>query len=143
MVTAVLGVTAAVVVAALAVDAAITRYTHLSKARLRLFRTARFPAGRVAVYVENRDLWVGVFVDRRYLYFVVIPTVVIRLQRRVVEPDPIDQAMHTVWLEGNWRWATTKMTTQAREAAAAAVFRYHEYLDPDEPVSRDSVAWWE
>ncbi len=62
------------------------------------------------------------------------------------EPDPLDEAMHTVWLEsGKWRWATQKMTTEAREAAVAAVLRHDRVTkDPDEPLlTRESVAWWD
>jgi hypothetical protein len=32
--------------------------------------------------------------------------------------------MHSVWLHGNWRFLTMKMTTEEREAAAAAVQRH-------------------
>lgn len=64
-----------------------------------------------------------------------------------VEPGPLDYAMWTVYLEGNWRWVTEKMTTEAREAAVAAVLRYDAHLKRDEPAEnltdRSSLAWWE
>lgn len=42
----------------------------------------------------------------------------------VVTDDPIDGAMHAFWLHGKWRWATSKMSPEEREAAADAVTRY-------------------
>jgi uncharacterized iron-regulated membrane protein len=52
----------------------------------------------------------------------------------------LDEAMHTCWLEGRWEWMTKKMSLAAREAAAAAVERHHERIDPDEPVT--TLRWW-
>lgn len=60
--------------------------------------------------------------------------------------SPLDEAMFTVWLEGNWRWVTQKMTTEAREAAVAAVLRYDRAMkedDPDDLLTRESLAWWD
>ncbi len=57
----------------------------------------------------------------------------------------LDEAMHTCWLEGNWRWMTGKMTTPAREAAVAAVLRYDRSMekDPADWLDRSTLAWWE
>lgn len=146
MVATVLGVAAAVILIGLAADALVHRYTQLVKLpKLRMFRSKTFPAGRVAIYLEPRDLWVGVFNDRRYLYVCPLPTLVVRWAWGPVEPDPLDHAMHTVWLDsGKWRWTTQKMTTQEREAAVAAVLRYsNEHLEPDHQMDRSSLAWWD
>lgn len=64
------------------------------------------------------------------------------------EPSDLDHAMFTVWLEGNWRWVTQKMDSDAREAAVAAVLRYDRWLnraagEPDELLPRESLAWWD
>lgn len=64
------------------------------------------------------------------------------------EPDSLDEAMHTVYLDsGKWRWTTSKMTFEAREAAVNAVLRYDRRMkitEPDEDLlSRDDLAWWE
>ncbi len=68
----------------------------------------------------------------------------------VVEHTPadLDYAMHTVWLEsGKWRWVTEKMTTEAREAAVAAVLRHDERMKEYEPeedrLTRESLVWWD
>lgn len=57
----------------------------------------------------------------------------------------LDDAMHTCWIEGKWRWMTGRMTTPAREAAVAAVLRYDRSMekDPAEWLDRSSLAWWE
>jgi hypothetical protein len=61
--------------------------------------------------------------------------------------DPLDEAMHTVWLEGNWTWLTRRMTTEAAEAAVAAVLRYDRAMKADDPeedlLTRESLAWWD
>lgn len=61
------------------------------------------------------------------------------------EPTDLDAAMHSVWLHGNWRFLTRKMTTEEREAAADAVQRYHSYIgdeegDPALPIT--GLRWW-
>lgn len=185
--------------------------------RLRLARSVRYPDGRIQLYIEWRDLWVGAFVKPGALYVVVLPTVVLRIgtrpepapaaeptltftpeQHRIAvqaatdwalmypipawclaegaaaeriagnwgriaaahilaalaaapEPgdgDPLDYAMHTVWLDsGKWRWTTSRMTTEAREAAVAAVLRYDRAMkrnDPDEELlDRSDLVWWD
>lgn len=62
------------------------------------------------------------------------------------EPTPVEGAMHSVWLHGNWRWLTSKMTTPEREAAADAVQRYNDWLkrDIDEPNDDlgKGLRWW-
>lgn len=59
----------------------------------------------------------------------------------------LDSAMHSVWLHGDWRWLTQKMTSEEREAAAAAVERYHAVLDatdpdPMGPLDPSGLRWW-
>lgn len=68
-----------------------------------------------------------------------------RTEPATEEPDSLDYAMFTVWLEGNWKWVTKKMTTEAREAAVAAVLRYDAVSgDPSEDrLPRSSLAWWD
>lgn len=59
------------------------------------------------------------------------------------EATALDGAMHSVWLHGRWRWLTSNMTTDEREAAWEAVKRFNLALDPyDEPLSDDLGAWW-
>lgn len=60
--------------------------------------------------------------------------------------DPGDGAWHTVWLEGKWRWITSRMTTPQREHAADAAARYNRYLaeydgDPDRSEP-EGLRWW-
>ncbi|MEU3455649.1 hypothetical protein ABZ671_18910 [Micromonospora sp. NPDC006766] len=53
----------------------------------------------------------------------------------------LDGAAHSVYLHGEWRWLSSKMTTEEREAFAGAVERYSAGLDPDgPPISVD--CWW-
>lgn len=57
----------------------------------------------------------------------------------------LDAAMHTVWLHGDWRRLTERMTTEQREAAADAVDRYRAVLDGEElagPVGPSHLRWW-
>lgn len=61
------------------------------------------------------------------------------------EPTPLEAAMHSVWLHGNWRWLTRNMTTEQREAAADAVQRYSDWLTRDEDEQGSNVLdlrWW-
>lgn len=64
------------------------------------------------------------------------------------EPDPVDDAWFSVWLHGNWRFLTSKMTTEQREAAAAAVLRADAIKtaadedDPDPPGPPTGLRWW-
>lgn len=57
-----------------------------------------------------------------------------------------DGAWHTVWLEGNWRWLTTRMTTGQRETAADAVARFDVRLRADDHDSDsgepEDLRWW-
>lgn len=62
------------------------------------------------------------------------------------KPSPGDGAWHTVWLEGKWRWVTSRMTTPEREHAADAVARHNAVLaaadnDPDRGEPTD-LRWW-
>lgn len=62
------------------------------------------------------------------------------------EPDPLDYAMWTVYMQGDWRWVTQCMTSEAREAAVSAVMRYDRWLlstDGEPPSPRDRFVWWE
>lgn len=54
--------------------------------------------------------------------------------------DPLDGAMHTVWLEGDWYDLTQRMSPEHREAAADAVERYSEHLHPGGGVILER--WW-
>ena len=59
-------------------------------------------------------------------------------------PD-LDGAMGSIWLHGRWRDLTRHMTTEEREAAAAAVERWHVSLGDDEPLGESSMVelrWW-
>ena len=61
------------------------------------------------------------------------------------EPTPLEAAMHSVWLHGNWRWLTRNMTTEQREAAADAVQRYSDWMDRDDGELGSNVLdlrWW-
>lgn len=61
------------------------------------------------------------------------------------EPPPMDGAMHSVWLHGKWRWLTSKMTTEEREAAADAVQRYSDWLcaqDDEGSNVIEELRWW-
>ncbi len=58
--------------------------------------------------------------------------------------EELDAAMFSVWLHGNWRWLTTQMTTDEREAAADAV-RRHDVASDDgltDPIGDESLRWW-
>ncbi len=62
-------------------------------------------------------------------------------------PSPLERAMHSVWLHGHWRFLTSKMTTDEREAAADAVQRYGRILDAqsggDVGTTDDAdIRWW-
>ena len=60
---------------------------------------------------------------------------------------PENGAWHTVWLEGKWRWITSKMTAEQREYAADRVAAYSMYLrsqngglyGTQEP---EGLRWW-
>lgn len=99
---------------------------------LQIRRTRRWFGGRVLVHTGRRPF--------------TVPGMTVRLGP-VGEPDPLDEAMHTVWLDsGKWRWTTQQMTTEAREAAVAAVLRYDRTLKDDDPndlLTRESLAWWD
>lgn len=62
------------------------------------------------------------------------------------QATPGDDAWGTVWLEGNWQWLTSRMTTPAREHAADAVARWSARLaaDDNEPDrgEPDDLRWW-
>jgi hypothetical protein len=55
-------------------------------------------------------------------------------------------AWAAVWLEGKWRWITSRMTTPQREYAADCVAAYCRYLalvDGDlEREEPDGLRWW-
>jgi hypothetical protein len=57
-------------------------------------------------------------------------------------PDPVnDEAWGSVWLHGNWRYLTSRMTTPEREHAADAVARWCAQ-DPDDPSEPTGLRWW-
>ncbi|GAA0719322.1 hypothetical protein Drose_05645 [Dactylosporangium roseum] len=69
-----------------------------------------------------------------------------------VDPDEVrrveDGAWASVWLHGDWRWLTKKMTTEERTAAADAVERDWARTEADDPgltheASREDLRWWE
>lgn len=67
-------------------------------------------------------------------------------RRRHTVASELDSAMFSVWLHGDWRWLTRKMTTEERAAAVGAVLRYSAVMhadDGEEPLARSSLAWWE
>lgn len=101
--------------------------------RLRIVRTRRFFGGRLHMHTGRLPF--------------TLPSLMFRWQG-AGRPDPLDYAMWTVWLEsGKWRWVTQKMTTEAREAAVAAVLRYDRAFKANEPqedlLTRESLAWWD
>jgi hypothetical protein len=55
-------------------------------------------------------------------------------------------AWFTVWLEGKWRWVTSRMTTPQREYAADCVAAYSRCLatvDGDlEREEPEGLRWW-
>ena len=59
---------------------------------------------------------------------------------------PENGAWHTVWLEGKWRWVTSRMTTPQREYAADRVAAYDRYLAHcDSDLGRgelEGLRWW-
>lgn len=59
---------------------------------------------------------------------------------------PENGAWNQVWLEGNWRWVTSRMTTEQREYAAdrvAAYGRYLGFVDGDRGRAEpDGLRWW-
>ncbi|MFE3123697.1 hypothetical protein ACFXHD_09780 [Streptomyces hydrogenans] len=58
---------------------------------------------------------------------------------------PADGAWGEVWLHGNWRYLTSKMSTAEREHAADAVARWSDALaayDDMGPVELEGLRWW-
>lgn len=60
---------------------------------------------------------------------------------------PGDEAWHSVWLHGNWRYLTKQMTTPEREHAADAVARYSAVLTNEDPDlgpagEPEDLRWW-
>ncbi len=68
------------------------------------------------------------------------------LKRRCKVSENLDEFVFHVWLHGNWRFLTSKMTTPTKEAAADAVVRYCEKLDPEwekeDTVDNVDLRWW-
>ncbi|BFP50085.1 hypothetical protein KCMC57_64530 (plasmid) [Kitasatospora sp. CMC57] len=59
--------------------------------------------------------------------------------------SPADAAWFSVWLHGNWRHLTSRMTTPQREHAADAVARYNRVLNAAAPCSKPDpllLRWW-
>ncbi len=60
------------------------------------------------------------------------------------QAEELDGAMHSVWLHGNWRWLTSNMTTEEKEAALAAVVRHNQRIHDDigDRLNPADWAWW-
>jgi hypothetical protein len=67
-----------------------------------------------------------------------------RIARAGLDASPLDGAIYSIWLHGDWRWLTRNMTTEQREAAAAAFRRYEATIDDDdlERIGDESLRWW-
>lgn len=70
-----------------------------------------------------------------------------RRRRRDAAGNTVENgAWFTVWLEGKWRWVTSKMTTPQREYAADCVAAYSRYLATvDGGLERgepEGLRWW-
>lgn len=79
---------------------------------------------------QARDVWAQVIAEDR---------------GGTLEFDPLSRAMHSVWLHGDWRWLTRKITTEEREAAADAVPAYSDHLsrqDDEAPTGLADLRWW-
>jgi hypothetical protein len=68
-------------------------------------------------------------------------------RKRDLAGDTVENgAWHTVWLEGKWRWITSRMMTKQREYAADCVAAYSRYLatcDGDlEREEPEGLRWW-
>lgn len=66
--------------------------------------------------------------------------------REAGQPSYLESAMHSVWLHGDWRYLTSKMTAEEREAAAVAVQRYSTWLNRQDPSLTSEVLdlrWWQ
>lgn len=67
-------------------------------------------------------------------------------RQALAEDTPENGAWHTVWLEGKWRWITSKMTTPQREYAADCVAAYSRCLAAcDGELGRaepEGLRWW-
>lgn len=57
-------------------------------------------------------------------------------------PTLLESAMHSVWLHGNWRFLTSKMTTPEKEATWAAVKNYSRHLNDGEELEDGDWTWW-
>lgn len=72
---------------------------------------------------------------------------VTRDQPRASGADPLDAAIHAVWLHGDWLLLTRFMTTEEREALADGVARHSRVLSEadgsSEPAGEPSgLRWW-
>lgn len=70
-----------------------------------------------------------------------------RRRRRDAAGDTTENgAWHTVWLESDWRWVTSRMTTPQREYAADRVAAYSRYLETVDGAGREGepegLRWW-
>jgi hypothetical protein len=54
------------------------------------------------------------------------------------ETAALDGAAHSVWLHSHWRFLTTQMTTEEKDAFADAADRYAVVSPEGSPVDR----WW-
>ncbi len=53
----------------------------ISDHKLWLLRSKSWPWGRLTIYIEPRDLWVGAYVADNYVYVCPLPTIVFRWAR--------------------------------------------------------------
>lgn len=69
-----------------------------------------------------------------------------RIRRDAAGDTTENGAWMAVWLEGKWRWITSRMTTPQREYAADCVAAYSRYLatcDGDlEREEPEGLRWW-
>lgn len=66
---------------------------------------------------------------------------------RIVPTDTADDAWHSVWLHGKWRWLTQNMTTEERTCAAEAIERAWARHESDDgttmhETTRAELWWW-
>lgn len=59
-------------------------------------------------------------------------------------PELLDSVLHTVWFHGNWRYLTSRMTTEEKEAFADAVERYSARMNAEDRDldNLDVGRWW-
>lgn len=116
----------------------------------------RLRCGRLSVYIEPRDLWVGLFRDPpRAWYVVPFPTLVVKWTRQATatpsSTEPYDDLLADLVLYIGWYSVTRRLPTVRKELFADAIERSHDRRhgpdgeDPDpESAGLPSYAprWW-